>query len=117
MLFVVSVSCVLVTALIGWLNCPFLVSLLASQNESAISLTFEDKKNLALLRSIVDLIGPRGVNQSLRSILAQDPGSIDPEIVASVAPGLSRMSSEFGEKFSKRLVERSSDDIAAMNQR
>lgn len=104
-------------ALIPGLNAPILLSLLASQNESAISLTFEDKKNLALLRSVVDLIGPRGVNQSLRSILAQDPGSIDPEIVASVAPGLSRMSSDFGEKFSKRLVERSSDDIAAINQR
>ena len=58
-------------ALIPGLNAPILLSLLASQNESAISLTFEDKKNLALLRSVVDLIGPRGVNQSLRSILAK----------------------------------------------
>lgn len=98
-------------ALIPGLNAPILLSLLASQNESVISLTFEDKKNLALLRSIVDLIGPSGMNQSLQSILAQGPGNFDPEIFASVAPGLGRMSSEFGEKFSKRLVERGNDDI------
>jgi predicted unusual protein kinase regulating ubiquinone biosynthesis (AarF/ABC1/UbiB family) len=45
-------------ALIPGLNIPILLSLVASQNGGAITLTLDDKRNLALLRSIAELVSP-----------------------------------------------------------
>ena len=45
-------------ALIPGLNIPILLSLVASQNNGAIKLTLDDKRNLALLRSIAELVAP-----------------------------------------------------------
>ena len=45
-------------ALIPGLNIPILLSLVASQNNGAIKLTRDDKRNLALLRSILELVSP-----------------------------------------------------------
>lgn len=45
-------------ALIPGLNLPILLSLVASQNDGAIKLTMDDKRNLALLRSIAELVAP-----------------------------------------------------------
>ena len=45
-------------ALVPGVNLPILLSLLASRNGGAVSLTLEDKKNLALLRSVAELVAP-----------------------------------------------------------
>ncbi|OUS48377.1 ABC1 family-domain-containing protein [Ostreococcus tauri] len=90
----------------------------ADANKQAISLTFEDKKNLALLRSIVELISPEGWSQSLTRAVSSSrevSSQIEPESIRSigtaVAPGLRRMSSNFGEKLGQRLTDRSRQDF------
>ncbi|CEF98426.1 Importin-beta, N-terminal domain [Ostreococcus tauri] len=105
-------------ALIPGLNGAIVLSALASQNKQAISLTFEDKKNLALLRSIVELISPEGWSQSLTRAVSSSrevSSQIEPESIRSigtaVAPGLRRMSSNFGEKLGQRLTDRSRQDF------
>jgi hypothetical protein len=123
-------------ALLPGINAPIILSLLASQNKNAISLTFEDKKNLAVLRSIVELTSPPGVlndfdkmvqqitqNTGNRTDMFQLPqlpqlsgfSRNDAQEIASilptVTPGVQRMSTKFAEKLTERLVERTREDV------
>jgi hypothetical protein len=110
-------------ALVPGVNLPFLLSLLASRNGSAVALTLEDKKNLALLRSVAELVAPdvareRGLTTSLFSTTlspdeARRIASIVAELAPAVAPGVRRMSGEFAEQFSARVAERTREDLAA----
>ena len=111
-------------ALVPGLNASIFLSILASQNKDAIALTFDDKKNLALLRALVELAaGPSGGSvQSLDKIFAQLPGAANGvsrietdsirAILPTVAPGVQRMSNKFIEKFQQRLAERTRDDLS-----
>ena len=104
-------------ALVPGLNGAIVLSALASQNKDAIALTYDDKKNLALLRSVAELISPEGWSQSLTKALssARDGGRIETEsirtLVPAVAPGVQRMSTKFGEKLGQRLSERTREDL------
>jgi hypothetical protein len=111
-------------ALIPGLNASILMSIVASQNKDAITLTFDDKKNLALLRALVELAaGPSvGPLQSLDNVFAQIPSAasgvsrIETDsiraILPTVAPGVQRMSNKFLEKFQQRLAERTRNDLS-----
>jgi|TARA_B110000503_G_scaffold103120_1_gene153986 hypothetical protein len=45
-------------ALVPGLNLPILLSLIAAQNNGVVTLTLDDKRNLALLRSVATLVAP-----------------------------------------------------------
>lgn len=123
-------------------NVPILLSLLASQNNGVISLTLDDKRNLALLRSVAELVAPdfaarlregtrvnggsntsglTGGNTSTAfdgSPTNQITGdevrriaALVTELGPAVAPGVRRMSGEFATQFSKRVVERTREDL------
>ena len=128
-------------ALIPGLNAPILLSLVASQNDGAIKLTLDDKRNLALLRSIAELVSPefaqrlgrasatasrmdrvsgggRGEGFGSDSTITVEEvvriAGMMQEVAPTVAPGVRRMGGQFAEKFTARLVERSREDIAGL---
>lgn len=119
-------------ALVPGLNVPIFASLVASQNKDVVTLTFDDKKNLALLRSILELVGLPGLASDFEKALSQLGVSVQQgrapsgfqaptfssseaeairAIAPTVAPGLQRMAAQFSTKFSERVVERTRDDL------
>ena len=119
-------------ALIPGLNIPIFASLIASQNKDAITLTFDDKKNLALLRALLELVGLPGLASDFEKALSQAgisaqegrvPSSFQAPsfsqseadairaLAPTVAPGLQRMATQFTEKFSDRVSQRTRDDL------
>ena len=56
------------------LNTPLLLALLASRNVNALSLTFDDKRNLALLRSIATLVAPGAMESAAASRVLTSSG-------------------------------------------
>jgi hypothetical protein len=119
-------------ALVPGLNIPIFASLIASQNKDAITLTFDDKKNLALLRALLELVGLPGLASDFEKALSQVGISVQEGRVPSgfqapsfsqseaeairalaptVAPGLQRMATQFSEKFSERISQRTRDDL------
>ena len=53
-------------ALVPGVNLPILLSLLASLDDGAVALTLDDKRNLALLRSVAELVAPDAARRALR---------------------------------------------------
>ena len=122
-------------ALVPGLNLPLALSLLAAQNGGAVSLTLEDKKNLALLRSVAEAASPefatrlrrngdgagRGVADATNATSAtaarltaeeiRRVAEIVAEVGPAVAPGVRRMGGEFATKLGARLAERSREDL------
>ena len=122
-------------AFVPGLNLPLALSLLAAQNGGAVSLTLEDKKNLALLRSVAEATSPefaarlrrngdgagRGVAGATNATSAtaarltteeiRRVAEIVAEVGPAVAPGVRRMGGEFAAKLSARLAERSREDL------
>ena len=122
-------------AFVPGLNLPLALSLLAAQNGGAVSLTLEDKKNLALLRSVAEATSPefaaglrrngdgagRGVAGAANATSAtaarltteeiRRVAEIVAEVGPAVAPGVRRMGGEFAAKLSARLAERSREDL------
>lgn len=118
--------------LLPGINASIVLSLLASQNKDAITLTFDDKKNLALLRSIIELVGPPGMSESFEKAISevgrnarqptlpqfplngfsQTEAQALASLVPTVTPGVRRMTTKFSEKLAQRLVERTRDDLS-----
>merc|ERR1712100_977062 len=115
------------TILIPGLNFPFLLSVLAANNQEKITLTMDDKRNLALLRSILDVFGVPSLGKAIERAAEtrqipqteiNDLRMLAPsEIVAlmrlvpEAAPGIQNMSRKFASKLSARLVSRAQDDL------
>jgi predicted unusual protein kinase regulating ubiquinone biosynthesis (AarF/ABC1/UbiB family) len=124
-------------ALAPGVNLPIVLSLLASRNKGTIVLTLDDKRNLALLRSVLELVAP-GIAGRIRDPVAlgtRNEGWINrngigdapstlsadeirrvvaviAELGPTVAPGVRRMSGEFAARFTARLAERTREDWA-----
>jgi hypothetical protein len=103
-----------------------LLSLVAGQNRDGVRLTLDDKRNLALLRSIAELVAPEFAKRLEQASAANPPGgmtaNLTPEearrllatfqdIAPAVAPGVQRMGRDFAAKFASRLAERSAEDL------
>ena len=116
-------------ALIPGVNIPILLSLVAGSNRDGVKLTLDDKRNLALLRSIAELVAPEFAKR-LEQAQAAPPGgmtaNLTPEearrllatlqdIAPTVAPGVRRMGNDFATKLGKRLAERSREDLRGFN--
>ena len=128
-------------ALVPGVNLPLVLSLLASRNGGAVALTRDDKRNLALLRSVAELVAPdaasrlreggafstfssgglvnvngfANANGGTLSMSAEDVrrvAALVAELGPTVAPGVRRMSGEFAEQFSARIAERTREDLA-----
>ncbi len=123
-------------ALVPGVNLPLVLSLLASRNGGAVALTRDDKRNLALLRSVAELVAPdaalrlreggafsfssngldRGsfvnVNGGMSAEDVRRVAALVAELGPTVAPGVRRMSGEFAEQFSARIAERTREDLA-----
>ena len=114
-------------------NLPLVLSLLASRNGGAVALTRDDKHNLALLRSVAELVAPdaasrlreggafssgldRGgfanANGGMSAEDVRRVAALVAELGPTVAPGVRRMSGEFAEQFSARIAERTREDLA-----
>ena len=113
-------------ALIPGVNIPSLLSLVAGRNREGVRLTLDDKRNLALLRSIAELVAPEFAKRLEQASAANPPGgmtaNLTPEearrllatfrdIAPAVAPGVQRMGRDFAAKFASRLAERSAEDL------
>ena len=113
-------------ALIPGVNIPILLSLVAGQNRDGVRLTLDDKRNLALLRSIAELVAPEYAKRLEQASAANPPGgmtaNLTPEearrllatfqdIAPAVTPGVRRMGRDFAAKFGARLAERSAEDL------
>ena len=128
---IASTSLLSGTILIPGLNFPFLLSVLAANNQEKITLTMDDKRNLALLRSILDLFGVPSLGKAIeraaetRQIPQTEindlrmlaPSEIEAlmRLVPEAAPGLQNMSSKFASKLSARLVSRAQDDLSGFD--
>ena len=123
-------------ALVPGVNLPLVLSLLASRNGGAVALTRDDKRNLALLRSVAELVAPdaafpwlsgtnggrdRGrdrsggfvnVNGGMSAEDVRRVAALVAELGPTVAPGVRRMSGAFAEQFSARIAERTREDLA-----
>ena len=125
-------------ALVPGVNLPLVLSLLASRNGGAVALTRDDKRNLALLRSVAELVapdaafpwltganggrdrgrdrsGPIGFVNANGGMSAEDVrrvAALVAELGPTVAPGVRRMSGAFAEQFSARIAERTREDLA-----
>jgi len=113
-------------ALIPGVNIPILLSLVAGRNREGVRLTLDDKRNLALLRSIAELVAPEFAGRLEQASATNPPGgmtaNLTPEearrllatfqdIAPAVAPGVQRMGRDFATKFGARLAERSAEDL------
>ena len=113
-------------ALTPGVNIPILLSLVAGRNRDGVRLTLDDKRNLALLRSIAELVAPEFAKRLEQASAANPPGgmtaNLTPEearrllatfqdIAPAVAPGVQRMGRDFATKFGARLAERSAEDL------
>jgi len=128
---IASTSLLSGTILIPGLNFPFLLSVLAANNQEKITLTMDDKRNLALLRSILDLFGVPSLGKAIeraaetRQIPQTEindlrmlaPSEIEAlmRLVPEAAPGIQNMSSKFASKLSARLVSRAQDDLSGFD--
>ena len=123
-------------ALVPGVNLPLVLSLLASRNGGAVALTRDDKRNLALLRSVAERVAPDAAFRWLSGTNAVGPRSspigrfrddgtgndaaedvrrvaaLVAELGPTVAPGVRRMSGAFAEQFSARIAERTREDLA-----
>ena len=119
-------------ALVPGVNLPILLSLLASLDGGAVALTLDDKRNLALLRSVAELVAPDaaegfradgvggfgalgargGASSAPSAEEARRVAALVAELGPTVAPGVRRMSGEFAERFSARVAERTREDLA-----
>ena len=97
-------------ALIPGVNIPILLSLVAGQNRDGVRLTLDDKRNLALLRSIAELVAPEFAKRLEQASAANPPGgmtaNLTPEearrllatfqdIAPAVAPGRAKDGTRF----------------------
>ena len=113
-------------ALTPGVNIPILLSLVAGRNRDGVRLTLDDKRNLALLRSIAELVTPEFAKRLEQASAANPPGgmtaNLTPEearrllatfqdIAPAVTPGVRRMGRDFAAKFGARLAERSAEDL------
>ncbi len=128
---IASTSLLSGTILIPGLNFPFLLSVLAANNQEKITLTMDDKRNLALLRSILDLFGVPSLGKAIeraaetRQIPQTEindlrmlaPSEIEAlmRLVPEAAPGIQNMSRKFASKLSARLVSRAQDDLSGFD--
>jgi aarF domain-containing kinase len=128
---IASTSLLSGTILIPGLNFPFLLSVLAANNQEKITLTMDDKRNLALLRSILDLFGVPSLGKAIEraaetrqiphteinDLRMLAPSEIEAlmRLVPEAAPGLQNMSSKFASKLSARLVSRAQDDLSGFD--
>ena len=117
--------------LIPGLNLPFLLSVLAANNQEKITLTMDDKRNLALLRSILELFGVPSLGKAIEraaetrqlpqaeinNLRMLAPNEIEAlmSLVPEAAPGIQNMSSKFASKLSARLASRAQDDFNGLN--
>jgi predicted unusual protein kinase regulating ubiquinone biosynthesis (AarF/ABC1/UbiB family) len=117
--------------LIPGLNLPFLLSVLAANNQEKITLTMDDKRNLALLRSILELFGVPSLGKAIEraaetrqlpqaeinNLRMLAPNEIEAlmSLIPEAAPGIQNMSSKFASKLSARLASRAQDDLGGLN--
>ena len=113
------------------LNLPFLLSVLAVNNKEKITLTLDDKRNLALLRSILELLNLPSLGRAIEragetaqlpqteinNLRLLAPSEIQQlmSLAPEAAPGLQKMTSSFANKLSARLQTRARDDFNGFN--
>lgn len=101
--------------LVPGLNTFPLLSLIAAQNASAINLSYEDKRNLAIIRKLTALF----LAGAQAPGLPNQPSALNREQVEALgaafqvaSPGVQRMANIFSEKLVQRLRERAQADFS-----
>ncbi|KAK3244685.1 hypothetical protein CYMTET_45713 [Cymbomonas tetramitiformis] len=102
--------------LVPGLNTFPLLSLIAAQNASAIDLSYEDKRNLAIIRKLTSLFLAGAQAPGLKK---NQPTALNRQQVEQLtaafqvaSPGVQRMANIFSEKLVQRLRERAQADFS-----